>query len=88
MNPAVTGVVWLIAMVVLVVAIWRKRRQRGFGVGPGAAGTVYELLSEDKRKAVEIIVEQGAEKRRPEYPDDTVPPDRGDERADPARQES
>jgi len=82
MNPSFTSAVWLIAIVVLFVAIWRKRRRKGgFGVGPGASGAVYELLSEDKRKAIEIIVEKGAEKRRPEYPDDTVPPDGDDDKA-------
>ncbi|HUL74818.1 MAG TPA: hypothetical protein VLT86_17025 [Vicinamibacterales bacterium] len=74
MIPVVTGVVWLVAMVVLFVAIWRKRRRRGPGVGSGTAGAFYEMLSEDKRNALEIVVEQGAGKRRPEYPDETVPP--------------
>ena len=41
-----------------------------------AAGAVYELLSEDKRQAVEIIVAGEAEKRHPEFPDDTDPPER------------
>ena len=39
----------------------RDRRGRTFGAGPGAAGTVYDMLNEDKRKAIEIIVEGRAE---------------------------
>ena len=51
----------------------RDRRGRTFGVGPGAAGTIYDMLNEDKRKAIEIIVEGRAEHRDPETADD-VPP--------------
>ena len=29
----------------------QERRGRMFGVGPGAAGTIYDMLNEDKRKA-------------------------------------
>src|SRR5262249_52715497 len=43
------------------------RRQRRTGsVGAGAAGIVYDMLNEDKRKAIEIIVEERAEARDPE----------------------
>ena len=51
----------------------RGRRGRTFDVGPGAAGTIYDMLNEDKRKAIEIIVEGRAEHRDPETADE-VPP--------------
>jgi hypothetical protein len=54
-------------------ALARDRRGRTFHVGPGAAGTIYDMLNEDKRKAIEIIVEGRAEHRDPETADD-VPP--------------
>lgn len=41
--------------------------------GPGAIGAMWDLLNEDQRHAVEIIVEQRAEERRPEYPDGNLP---------------
>lgn len=62
-----------IVLVVLVVIVIRRRpaatpgRRRG-GVGTAAVGSVYGLLSEDKQRAVDIIVEEKAGERRPEYP--------------------
>ena len=69
----VIGLGCLLLVILVVAKTWRRRRHRP-GIGSGAVGAVYDLLSEDKRRAVEIIVEGDAEKRRPEYPDDTVPP--------------
>jgi hypothetical protein len=51
----------LLILVVMIRVVYRKARRRpggGFGVGPGASGALYEFLNEDKRKAIEIIVEQ------------------------------
>jgi len=69
----IIGLGCLLLVILVVVKTWRRRRH-GPGIGSGAVGAVYDLLSQDKRRAVEIIVEGDAEKRRPEYPDDTVPP--------------
>jgi hypothetical protein len=41
----------------MVYAVVYKRLRRG-RVGSAAAGTVYDLLNEDRRKALEIIVEK------------------------------
>ena len=59
--------VWLVMIVLLVVAVGKTRgqRRRG-GIGTGAAGAVYDMLNEDKRNAVAIIVEGRAEARDPE----------------------
>jgi hypothetical protein len=71
--------VFLLLMVVVYVIMRRTRgggsspRRRRGGVGTGAMGSVYDLLSEDKRRAIEIIVEEKAEERRPEYPDGNLP---------------
>jgi hypothetical protein len=65
-----------IALVVLIATRLRSRGPRG-GPGPGAAGAVYELLSEDRRNAIEIIVEQRAEAREPEDKDGNLPRPRG-----------
>jgi hypothetical protein len=55
----------------------KKVRRRGMfhgGPGPGASGAFYEMLNEDKRKAIEIIVEEKAAARDEETADD-IPPD-------------
>jgi hypothetical protein len=67
----------------LIVAVYRvftrgrrpkKKPQRRYGgVGTAAVGTIYDMLNEEKRRAVEIIVEGRAEERRPEYPDGNLP---------------
>lgn len=63
--------------VAVVRKVWpgkkRRGRRRSSRPGAGAVGTIYDMLNEDKRKAVEIIVEQRAEERRPEYPDGNLP---------------
>jgi hypothetical protein len=49
------------------------------GPGSGASGAVHDLLNEDKRRAIEIIVEGRAEHRDPETAD--LPPDDGEQAA-------
>jgi hypothetical protein len=68
----------LVIMVLLVmVAIKTMRPRRGTAtrrrhgsVGPAAAGAFYELLNEDRRKAIEVVVEEKAGYRDPEHADD------------------
>jgi hypothetical protein len=69
-----SAAIWLVAIVLLVVA-WRRTRQqrRRGGVGSAAAGAVYDWLNEDKRNAVEIVVEGRAEARDPEHADGNLP---------------
>ena len=73
------GLVVILGLLFLAFRVFardqRGRRGRTFGVGPGAAGTIYDMLNEDKRKAIEIIVEGRAERRDPETADDLPPPD-------------
>ena len=66
--------IWLVAIVLVFVAFSRTRgqRRRG-GIGSAAAGTVYDYLNEDKRHAIEIIVEERAEARDPEDKDGNLP---------------
>lgn len=68
-------IVWNTALLavaaLLVFAVFRKRR-RSFAPGPGATGAIYDLLNQDKRNAVELIVEERAEARDPEHADDIV----------------
>ena len=70
---------WIAAVVImmlLLVAVRRRRRAGstfGGGPGPGAAGAIYDMLNEDKRNAIEIIVEEKAEARDPETVDGDLP---------------
>jgi hypothetical protein len=66
-------IAWLaafIALIATVVSIGRRSRGRR---GPGATGAIYDMLNEDKRKAIEIIVEERAEARDPEDADGNLP---------------
>ena len=66
-------VVWLAVVVFIVVIATQMRRSRRRGIGSAAVGTVYDMLSEDRRHAVEIIVEERAGARDPEDKDGNLP---------------
>jgi hypothetical protein len=66
------SVIIFVVLIVLAIASWRQRHKR-FNPGPGAAGFVYELLNEDKRAALEIVVEERASYRDPEDRDGDLP---------------
>ena len=73
MTPtAVNAILWLAAIVAVIVLFVRQRRRRGH-VGSAAAGSVYDMLNEDKRNAVEIVVEERAGARDPEDRDGNLP---------------
>ena len=67
--PFFIGVIWFVLFVLLFVRLRRRRSH----IGSGAAGTVYDMLNEDKRKAVEIVVEERAGARDPEDRDGNLP---------------
>jgi hypothetical protein len=67
-----TAIVWTIAIVVVAIVFAARRGTRS-RVGPGTVGTVYDWLNEDRRKAIEIIVEERAEARDPEHKDGNLP---------------
>lgn len=66
------ALVWLALIVVVGVVMWRLRRRRTH-IGTGAAGTVFDMMHEDKRKAIEIVAEGRAEERDPERADGNLP---------------
>lgn len=69
MAEAAAWLVVLVAVAALLASIGRRSR----GPGSAAAGAVYDMLNEDKRHALEIIVEQRAEARDPEDADGNLP---------------
>ena len=66
----------LFVIVVAIRALGKLGSGRTFGGGPGAGatGAIHDMLIEDKRRAIELIVEGRAEKTDPETADD-IPPD-------------
>ena len=81
MDPSLAPyVVWGVVLVAFAAAaawIFGKPADGGYRgsslPGAGAYGAVYDLLNEDKRKAVEIIVEDKAAARDPEDADGNLP---------------
>ena len=71
-TRAVGPFIWVVALVIVAILFWRQRRRRG-RLGAGGAGSVYDMLNEDKRNAVEIIVEERAAARDPEDRDGNLP---------------
>ena len=66
------AIIWVVTIIVVAMLFARQRRRRG-RIGAGAAGSVYDLLNEDKRKAIEIVVEHRAEAQDPEDRDGNLP---------------
>jgi hypothetical protein len=66
-NALVTGL-----MLLLMVGAWRLRRRRTTP-GAGAVGMMHELLNQEQRAAIEIIVEGRAAEHDPEDRDGNLP---------------
>lgn len=66
------ALVWVAAIVVVAILFARQRRRRR-RIGAGGAGSVYDWLNEDKRHAVEIVVEERAGARDPEDREGDLP---------------
>jgi hypothetical protein len=65
--------VGLVILAFVIFATTRLRRGHRGSIGAGATGAVYDMLNEDKRKAIEIILEERAEARDPEHADGNLP---------------
>ena len=62
----------LLIAVWLMVGAWRLRRKR-VTVGPAAGAMMTELLDDQRRAAVEIVLEERAAARDPEDKDGNLP---------------
>ncbi|HJN43016.1 MAG: hypothetical protein CL477_19720 [Acidobacteria bacterium] len=71
LSQYVGGVIWLLVLWLLVGA-WRLRRRR-VTLGPGAAGMLDQFHDQDKRAAVQVIVEEKTGERDPEDRDGNLP---------------
>jgi hypothetical protein len=75
MEQQIGALVWTIAAIALVavVLVARRGRRRGGSIRGGVIGANYGFLSQDKREAVEYIVEERAEATDPERADGNLP---------------
>jgi hypothetical protein len=76
MDPATlaSAAIWLLMIVLGGFAIYRVRTRRSH-IGSAAAGTVYDIIQDEKRKAIEIVVADKAAARDFEHADDDKDPD-------------
>ena len=63
-DPARLGslFIWAWGLVFFAIVLYRLKKRRGH-IGSAGAGTVYDIVQEDKRKAIEIVVANKAEAR-------------------------
>jgi hypothetical protein len=62
----------LLLLLWLVVGAWRLRRRR-VTLGPAAGAFMYQILNDDRRAAVKIILEERTGYRDPEDRDGNLP---------------
>ena len=75
LTPSIVGpLVFGVLVVVMTIVLFRRRRGHGsrMSVGAGAAGAFYDMLNADKRRAIEIVVEERAAEVDPERATDAV----------------
>jgi hypothetical protein len=65
------AIVWLL-IAWLVVGAWRLRKRR-VTLGPAAGATMTELMDDQRRAALEIIIADRAAERDPEDRDGNLP---------------
>lgn len=65
--------IWLVMIVLGGFAIYRVRTRRSH-IGSAAAGTVYDIIQDEKRKAIEIVVADKAAARDFERGEDDKDP--------------
>ena len=75
-NETIGGaVIWLVMMLLAGFAFYRAKTRRRH-IGSGAAGAVYGMMNEEKRKAIEIVVADKAAAHAFEHADDDDDEDR------------
>ena len=71
MDPTelVSAAIWF-AMIVLGGFVLYRLKTRRSHIGSAAAGTVYDIMQEDKRKAIAVVVSDKAAAHDFEHADD------------------
>ena len=60
---------WAWGLVFFAIVLYRLKKRRGH-IGSAGAGTIYDMVHEEKRKAIEIVVSDKASARNFEHADD------------------
>ena len=60
---------WAWGLVFFAIVLYRLKKRRGH-IGAAGAGTIYDIVHEEKRKAIEIVVSDKAAARNFEHADD------------------
>ena len=71
-SELISAATWLVMIVLGGVVLYRLKTRRSH-IGSAAAGTVYDIIHEDKRKAIEVVVSDKAGARDFEHADDKDP---------------
>lgn len=72
MTGRYLGIVFFVLIVWFVVGIWRLRR-RQVTIGPAAGALMAEILDDQRRAAIEIVLEERAAERDPEDREGDLP---------------
>ena len=67
-TQAIGAGIWLVMMVLAGFAVYRVKTRRSH-IGSAAAGTIYDIVHTEKRKAIEIVVTDKAAARDFEHAD-------------------
>lgn len=71
-SQLISAATWLVMIVLGGFILYRLKTRRSH-IGSAAAGTVYDIIHEDKRKAIEVVVSDKAGARDFEHADDKDP---------------
>jgi hypothetical protein len=71
-SELISASIWVVMIGLGAVVLYRLKTRRGH-IGSAAAGTVYDIIHEDKRKAIEVVVSDKAAARDFEHADDKDP---------------
>lgn len=71
-SQFVAASIWLVMIGLGGLVLYRLRIRRSH-IGSAAAGTVYDIIHEDKRKAIEVVVADKAAAHDFEHADDKDP---------------
>jgi hypothetical protein len=71
----VGGLIWVVGALAMLVLLFlaRRGRRKGGAFTAAVAGTLHDLHSQDKRKAIEIVLQERAARTDPETADGNNP---------------